>query len=54
MLRVFDKIFDHVQHGPQRKKVEQYLHSTTPGQSEGWKMIHYVDGTDNVSLRLPP
>ena len=41
MIRVFDKIFDHIQHRPQRKKVEQYLHDTTPCQSKGWRMIHH-------------
>lgn len=50
MLSVFDKIFDHIQHGPQRKKVEQYLHNATPGQSEEWTMIHCVGETDNDSL----
>lgn len=40
-MEVFDKMFDHAQHEPQRKKVRQYLENTTPGQSE----VSYVDGT---------
>ena len=34
MIGVLDKIFDYIQHGPQQKKVEQYLHDITPGQSK--------------------